>query len=52
MYTVARMNFQKSYPKLIKVTKDIDRMSTKGHFHIVLKKVGQLVKNDNGNQGV
>lgn len=37
IYTVARLNFKKVYDKLKKVTKDIDRISTKAHFHIYCK---------------
>lgn len=29
------------------LNKDIDRISTKGHFHFVLRKIGGNVKNEN-----
>jgi hypothetical protein len=32
------MKFTKFYSKLKAITKDIDRISTKGHFNIVAKK--------------
>lgn len=38
LYTVARLNFQKCYNKIKGITKDIDRISTKSHFHFVLQK--------------
>ena len=38
LYTVARLNFQKCYNKIKGITKDIDRISTKGHFHFVIKR--------------
>lgn len=34
------MNFQKCYSKIKAITQDIDRISTKGHFHFIFKKTG------------
>jgi hypothetical protein len=39
LYSVARVNFQKCYPKIKAITKDIDRISTKGHFRFIFKKI-------------
>lgn len=36
------MNFQKCYAKIKAVTKDIDRISTKAHFHFLFKKLEDL----------
>lgn len=32
------MNFQKCYAKIKAITKDIDRISTKGHFQFIFRK--------------
>lgn len=39
------MNFQKCHSKIRALNKDIDGISTNGHFHFVLRKIGE----DHGN---
>lgn len=42
LYTAARIKFQKCYNKIKAITKDIDRMSTKAHFHFVFQSDGTV----------
>lgn len=38
------MNFSKCYQKIKQLNKDIDRISTKAHFHFIFQKIGELNK--------
>jgi hypothetical protein len=40
LYTVARMNFQRCYPKIKALTKDIDGISKNQHFHFIVRRTG------------
>lgn len=39
LYSVARVNFKTIYHKIKAISKEIDGISTKGHFHFILKKL-------------